>query len=76
MQVDGGSDKKKIPPDKHAIAHAMSSNALARENHRCLYTQIMDIDEDSDLCYKTPVHWLRMYGYYVYVLKVPIKDSN
>ena len=36
----------------------MSAYAQARENHRCSYTQMMDVDEDSDLF----VHWLECVG--------------
>ena len=56
------SNFKKIPPFIDP-SNSMYAYAQARENHRCSYTQIMDVGDDSDLFLKTPVHCVRIFWY-------------
>ena len=51
----------------------MSAYAQARQNHRCSYTQIMDVDEDSYLSFlnTSPLVknvWVYIGAFYVYEL--------
>ena len=53
--------------------YTTSAYAQARENHRCSYTQIMEVDEDSDISFLniSPLFknvWVYIGAFYVYVL--------
>ena len=54
--IDTGTSSNHRPIKLH-LFYTTSAYAQACENHHCSYTQIMDVDEDSDQFFKTPVNW-------------------